>query len=266
MLNEQYRQELIKKFSPDEEDRLLAARIIDKYNATERKNVPQNTRFLTTRESTLAKPLLDRLGARYIMWGGYEEAERVCAIFVPDYMEYEQAKSEPVSPLAVIRARFAPDAGLTHRDFLGALMSMGVERDTLGDIIPRESDCDIVILREILPFMLSGFDRVGKVRVTPETVPFAEGKPAQFKLIRDTVASLRLDAVVAAGFSMSREKSAEAIRAGRVAVDGMEAMKADRMLSGGERISVRGLGKAELSNIGGQSRKGRTIIEIKKFV
>lgn len=266
MLNSEYRHALIKKYALSEGDELLAARIIDKHEALERKNAPHSTKFLTERDLLCALPLLEELGDAYTLWGGYDAAERVCVILLPDYMDPEDVKTGKNCPLTVIRAEYGTDETLSHRDFLGALMAMGVERDSIGDIIPQQGRCDIVVLRELRDYILSGLDKAGRVRLRLSETDRAEGKEAEFRLIKDTVASLRLDAVTAAGFALSREKAVQAIKAGKVAVGGVEALKPDRLLQGGEKISLRGSGKIELSQVGGQSRKGRTIIEIKKYI
>ncbi|MBO4331367.1 MAG: RNA-binding protein [Oscillospiraceae bacterium] len=266
MLNAEYRRSLIKKYALSADDELLTARVIDKYDAAIQKNSVQSTKFLTERDLLCAVPLLNELGAPYTLWGGYEEAERVCAIILPDYLEPDDVKSGKYCPLTVIRAEYSADEKPGHRDFLGALMGMGIERDSVGDIVPHDGCCDIVVLRELGPFVLSGLEKAGRVRLRLSETDRAQGAETAFKQIRDTVASLRLDAIVAAGFSISRDKAAQAIKAGKVSVGGLEVLKPDRLLGGGEKISLRGSGKILLSEVAGQSRKGRTIIEIKKYV
>ena len=87
-----------------------------------------------------------------------------------------------------------------------------------------------------------------------------------YSSFKDTVASLRLDAVVGSGFSLAREKAASAIKAGKVFLNGMECLKPDKPVEAGTRITLRGLGKMELSELGGLSRKGRTQIVVKRFI
>jgi RNA-binding protein YlmH len=166
----------------------------------------------------------------------------------------------------VLRAAFRSEESLSHRDFLGALMGLGIERDLVGDIIPREGSCDMVLLKEIVPYVLQNLTSAGRASLSLTEVPEAEAKEAEFRVLRDTVASLRLDAIVGCGFGLAREKAAAAIRAGKVAVNGMECLKPDKPVEAGTRISLRGLGKMELSEVGGLSRKGRTQIVIKRFI
>lgn len=256
----------MEKYARSAGDDLLLAKLLDKYEAFQRGGTPQSTRFLTPRDLTCCIPLLQELGARYVLWGGYPEAERVTLTLPSDWQKEEELTRGPACPVAVLRASFRSEVPMSHRDFLGALMGLGVERDVIGDIIPRETFCDIVVLRELREFMLRDFDQAGRVKLKLQEIDQAEPADAAYRLIRGTVASLRLDAVVGEGFSLAREKAATAIRTGRVAVDGVECLKGDKFVSQGARITLRGLGKIELSAIGGLSKKGRTAIEIKRYI
>jgi Uncharacterized conserved protein, contains S4-like domain len=279
VLNPEYRQRLIKKYSQNGEDSLLIAKLIDKYEAAQKLSSPQSTKFLNQRELGRAVPLLAELGQRFISCGGYSNsnagAERVCLMLLPDWMEgwdEEAVTGGGANPAAVIRARFSQDlnAGsrLSHRDFLGALMGIGIEREAVGDIIPRADSCDIVVLKEILGYVLANLTQSGGVKLTLETAGdiIEEAGLPEFKLIKDTVASLRLDAVASAGFSLSREKAAQAVRSGRVSLNSLECIKPDRPVGEGDKITLRGEGKLELAAVKGQSRKGRVIIEIKRYI
>ncbi len=266
MLKREYKQELLRKYALSQGDDLLLARLLDKVEARQRSGTPQSTRFLTQRDLLCCLPMLKELGERYVLWGGYEGAERLCLILPGDWQEDEDVKGGSACPVAVLRASYRGDVSLSHRDFLGALMGMGVERETVGDILPRAGSCDIAVLRELLPFLLSGFDQAGRTRLTLEEVDAAEPIEAQFRIIRDTLASLRLDALVGSGFSLAREKAAEAIRAGKVTLNSLECLKPDKAVQEGAKVSLRGMGKIELVSVGSVSRKNRTIVEIKRYI
>jgi len=145
-------------------------------------------------------------------------------IFLPDYLGAENITDEDINPLACIRAKYSSHDSLTHRDFLGALLGTGVKREMIGDILVNEGSCDIVVLKEILPYLETSFSSAGRTRLEVSVIPLEQVNvpEAKFKTINDTVASLRLDSIVSSGFSLSREKAAEAVRAGRV---GLAAVK-----------------------------------------
>ena len=264
MLNPEYRKSLIKKYSQISDDELPAAKVIDKYEALERQNTPQSTKFLTERELKVLSPLLEELKVPYTVWGGLDKAERAIIILLPDWMEPEKVKSGPACPIRVIRASFTGEK-LSHRDFLGALMGIGIERETVGDIIVREGSCDIVVLKEILPFVLDNLSSAGRTKLKLEEISEAQSEEAEFKLIKDTVASLRLDAVVSTGYSISRDKAAQAIRTGKASINGLECLKPDKEVREGDRITLKGLGRTKLTAVKGLSKKGRIMIEVIRY-
>ena len=266
MLNREYRAELIRKYARSPEDDELLARLLDKTDIHERTGLMQHTRFLSERDRLCCEPVLRELGKEALFWGGYPEAERTVLILPADWQEASSVQSGDSSPVAVLRAAFRPEETLSHRDFLGALMGLGIERDLVGDIIPRAGSCDIVLLREITSYVMQNLTSAGRASLSLTEIVEAEARQAEFRLLHDTVASLRLDAIVGCGFSLAREKASAAIRAGKVAVNGMECLKPDKSIEAGDRVSLRGLGKMELSEVGGLSRKGRTQIVIKRYI
>lgn len=266
MLNREYRAELIRKYARSPEDDALLARVLDKLDIRERTGRMQHSRFLSERDRLCLEPVLRELNARALFWGGYGEAERTALIFPAEWQEEDGVKTGEDAPVCVLRARWRGSDGPGHRDFLGALMALGIQRDLIGDILPREDSCDIILLREIAPYVLQNLSSAGRASLTLEEVPEAEAREAEFRVIRDTVASLRLDAIVGSGFSLSREKASAAIRAGKVSLNGMECLKPDKAVEAGAKVSLRGTGKLRLAEAGGFSRKGRIQVVIHRFI
>ncbi|MBQ3405365.1 MAG: RNA-binding protein [Oscillospiraceae bacterium] len=261
--------ELVRKISENEDDRLLLRRVLDCADRRDRQNIPTGTRFLSGRQQLLAQKLLQagRCGD-YILSGGYDEAERKLIIFLPEWMDGIPPSGED-SPLAIVRCEYSDKkAEISHRDVLGAIMGLGIERDTVGDILPCRGSADFFILRELLSFVLQSMEKAGRERLTLREISADELliPESRFVLVRDTVSMTRLDAVLASGLGMAREKAAELVRSGKVRVEHTECLKPDRRLSEGCVISVRGRGKLELHEIGCVTRKGRTAIVIKKYI
>lgn len=259
--------ELLNKFSKGPEERVVLARVLDQMDRAQRRSIPCATQFLSPAQRAAAEPLLAACGhPRHLFTGGYEGAERTICVFLPDWQEPEDF--DPQEELATVQAPFPPGAQLGHRDLLGGLMGIGLTREKVGDILVLEGRAQIVALREAAPIILSQFDQAGRARLKLEEIPLAQlsPAPAQVKLIHDTVAALRLDAVVAAGFSLARAKAGELICSGRVSVDHRECVKPDRAVAQGDVLTCRGLGKCVLKRVGGQSRKGRIIVEIERYV
>jgi RNA-binding protein YlmH len=138
----------------------------------------------------------------------------------------------------------------------------------LGDILVDQGKAQILLLRETVPILLSQWESAGRWKLKLREIPLdaLQIKAPQVKIIKDTVATLRLDAVFASGFSTSRSKAVEFISAGRVSLNHRECTKADRTVTEGDVISCRGLGKCVLREVMGQSKKGRTMIVIERFI
>lgn len=261
--------ELIKRYASDSDDRLLLAQVLDKLKIMEERNILSYTKFLNEHQRSIVEKLLSGFGhPRHAFIPEYDSAMRTVLAFLPDYMEPDQLNQEDISPISVIRATYSSAKEPGHRDFLGSLMGCGIKRETIGDIFAGENSCDIFVLKEILPFLLSNFESAGRVKLTLSIIPHDKIiiPEADYKLVKDTVASLRLDSIVSSGFSISREKAASAIKAGLVSLRHQECNKTDKSVAEGDVISVRGMGKIELFELGNTSKKGRIFVFIKRYL
>lgn len=259
--------ELLNKFSKDAEERVVLARVLDQMERTQRRSIPCATQFLSPAQRAAAEPLLAASGhSKRLFTGGYEGAERTICVFLPDWQEAEDYDAG--EELAAVEAVFPANADLNHRDILGGLMGIGLTREKVGDILMLEDKAQIVALKDAAPIILSQFDQAGRVRLKLREISLSQLSPApvQVKMVHDTVAALRLDAVLASGFSIARGKATDLISAGRVSVNHRECTKGDKTVAEGDVLTCRGLGKCILKTVGGQSRKGRIIIEIERYI
>lgn len=259
------RRERISHIAQDRDEELLLAHVADKLNAGQTRNVPVSTAFLTKRQQMLIAQLFPE--AELCFFGGGENTERAVCVWLPDYLDQSWLFSED-GPVVCVRADYTAQTPLSHRDFLGALMGLGIRRETVGDIFTDTEHTDFLILREILPYVLQNLESAGRTRLRLRPLPLSElcVPPPKTKQIRDTVASPRLDAVVSGGFGISRAKAAELIGAGKAELNYALCQKPDRAVAEGDVISVRGLGKLRLSALGGVSRKGRLGIVIERYI
>ncbi len=251
------------------EDRLVLAKILDRAEQARSRNIPAATDFLSPAQLAQAGDLLRLAGfpeTGYAALGGYEGAERRLLLFLPDWLEAEDGASQ--SPIRCLRASFRPEYKLTHRDFLGSLMGMGIVREKTGDILVGPDSADLIVLDTVADFLLQSWDSAGRAKLTVSAIG-AENlhiPAANCREVRDTVSSLRLDAVAASGFHMARGKAAALVESGRVQVNWRECTKPDKPLAAGDVVSARGFGKFELTGVGGVTKKGRTSIVLKVYV
>lgn len=256
----------IERLAETEEERILLARVYDRMDAAARRNVPGSTCFLSQREQALAAALLPELTLHF--FGGYDGAERAVCCFVPDYWTPEEYLLGEDGPVRALQASFYHGDRLTHRDFLGALMGSGVKREAVGDLLVREGRCDLLVTREIAPYILGSLESAGRTRLRLAPLPLSQLEPPEVQTVtrRDTVASLRLDSIAAAGFGLSRGLAASYITGGKAAVNHLSCEKPDRLLSAGDQITIRGLGRLELAEVGGITKKGRTGVVLRRYV
>ena len=256
----------INKIAKTPEDRVLLAKVWDKINAGIRKNIPSNTWFLSLRELDMANYLFGQTEGLYA-FGGYADAERKLLVYLPDYLDAHSLYEED-SPVVCLRASFYEGDTPTHRDFLGALMGAGIARETVGDICVGKGSCDFFVTNEIAPYIEQNFTSAGRTKVQLQRIPLSDAAvpQAETKEMRDTVSSLRLDSIISAGFQVGRSAAVGYITTGKVAIDGLPCEKPDKNISEGAKISVRGLGKIQLTNVGGQTKKGRISITINRYI
>lgn len=256
----------IEKIAQTSEDRMLLAKLWDKINAGIRKNIPANTCFLSPRELEMAKYLFGEPEGLYT-FGGYTDAERKMLVYLPEYLE-ESALFDEDSPCVCLRAAFYQGDAPSHRDFLGALMGAGIGRETVGDICVGKEHCDFFVTQEIAPYILQNFTSAGRIKLHIEQIPLTEADipEPEVKEIKDTMASLRLDSVISSGFRIGRSLASQYVSSGKAAIDGLPCEKPDKQVNEGSKISVRGLGKIKLVQVGGRTKKDRISVVIHRYV
>lgn len=246
------------------DDTVLEARLRDAVRLAESGGRPRFAGFLDERQAEFAKNIMSNLCCEnYMLWGGYDDAERVVFGVFPDFLTPD-LKSFPVTALT---ASFRRCDTLTHRDFLGALLANGIERETLGDILVEEGRCVIFARSEIADFILSQTEKIGRVGVTLTVgaeEPFPEAH--HFEEFSSVVASARLDCIVAAAIGTSREKACEFIRAGLVMLDHEVNASLSAPVSQGCKLSIRGKGRFILDRLGPMTKKGRLSILGRKYI
>lgn len=256
--------ELLDRLSRDGEERRFLARLLDKLEQAER-GVPSHTGFLSTAQQEAALRLVAASGhPRHCFFGGYPDAERKVCAFLPDWQEEEDWET----PFTALRCRWQSGEKLTHRDFLGAVLGQGIDREKVGDILVGEGTCDLLVFRELCPYLLQNFTEAGRAKLRVSEIALTELAPpqTQVKTIHDTVSSPRLDAVMSSGFSMGRSKAAGLIAAGRVELNHRPCVKADKSVEQGDVITCRGLGKCVVTEVGGRSKKGRVILTLERYL
>lgn len=247
-------------------------RLEDLADQADRQDYPTHTGFLTPAEQDTAAGFLKNRKIISQMAGGYVEAERKICIILPSGYTKEQAEPETILvavkiKTALQRVQFGRSQQLTHRDFLGSLLGLGIRRDQIGDILVDDGQAIAIIQAGILPLLQLELKSVGNQAVSLETVPltFVEPKDSGGSLVRISVASMRFDKIASAGFSVSRSDMAAWIESGQVQLNWRAETRPDRLLSIGDVISLRGFGRIRIVSETGKSRKDRHLLELERY-
>ncbi len=197
-------------------------------------------------------------------YGGFETAERQVLGIAPYDIQEEDF------PIMALEVRVKTGIGklLTHRDYLGALLGLGIERDTIGDIVIKPFGAYIIASESMISYISSNLLSVGRYQnIEQQIIPFSQLviDPPQVKIYETTVASLRVDVIVAAAFGLSRGTCTKLIQAERVKCNGIMSTN-KQLIKEGDHITVRGYGKIKLKQINGLTKKDRLHITIEKYI
>lgn len=193
------------------ENELLISYIEDKIRQTEEQYRITSTGFLSPQEKSQAALCCRRNGARHIFCGGYPDAERTVLLLLPDYIENPElfVPEETGNPLCLLRCTAPQGArALTHRDYLGSLLALGIKRDVIGDILVGKGGADIIILKSIAPFLAENYTKAGSVPLSCKAATIGElaAPEPHIEEMRESVASVRLDNMLDAAFGISRHR------------------------------------------------------------
>lgn len=246
------------------EDHLWIARAEDAAAMSDKRYTPVSIGFLTPHQKnviqTNVRPPAD---VRFLFFGGYDAAERTLLISYPDFIQ-----PEPSDYITALEVTGRMVQQLSHRDYLGSLLGLGLKREKIGDILPFDQKAIVFVWPEIAGYIIENLTKVGNCGVQAERIALTDvaiPKRAAV-LLEGTVSSLRLDCVLAFALGMSRSKASALIQAERVTCNFEKAVSVSLLLQEGDLLSVRGFGRYRLARIGGRTRKDKLHITVERFL
>ena len=264
-----------------DEKEVLRGRITDLWNRTSRGDYLNHTGFLSPDLQSYAREILAKEKipvksegkAGSFFFGGFEEADRQALFFLPAYMstsDFEHEIRRGEGDVVCIRIQ-PPGRGfaepVTHRDYLGSLMHLGITREQIGDIVLMDGAAFVFAMRDIASFICTELTRVRHNTVHVQTVPFAECRiEVRREPGRGSVSSERIDSLTALVFHLSRSQSQRLIAQEKVFSEGRVITSPSYCPKAGERISVRGYGKFKYMGTEGRTRKGKLAAVFEKYV
>jgi len=255
------KRELIDKIALEKDDKILISHLLDTDLRASERGIILSGDFLDLNRAAMLQNAQKYFFCHLHFWGGFEDAERKTIYFLPD--------SDTVPDygnLCVLCSKTA--SKLTHREVLGSLMSLGVDRKLIGDILISDTHVQIIAKKEISQFIIQNFLRAGRTKLMFQMAEISDITlpEKQTKELSGTIKTLRLDSVVALAFGISRTNAKDFINASKVFVNDKNVIKSDFMVNEGDKLTLRGKGKAFLREIGSLSRKERIFVKIERYI
>lgn len=250
------------------DEKILLAKAADTVSLCEKQYIVKTLGFLTPAEAAIIKRNLPKIqgaaNVRLEFYGGYSDAERNIFAALPEYFEDDDLREL----ISVLEISGRDTETLSHRDFLGSLLGLGLRREKIGDILRFPDKALVFVLSDIADYITSNLDKVGRrgVKIRRLNTGELEIPSRGFEEIRTTVAALRIDCIVAAALKTSRTVAVEAIKAKKVSVNWLECDSVSVQLKPGDIFSVRGAGRFKLSEQVNETKKGRLGICIEKAI
>lgn len=250
----------------EKEESLLKNRLLELARSADRRGIPFYTDFLNLHEQNILHTIERQFGTMQVeSFGGYELAERRLFAFYSQDSFCELDFPVSVVKITVKNEKYSDK--LSHRDYLGAILNLGIDRSKIGDILINFPDAYVFCKTEISGYLVSSLEKVKHTQVKCDVVQEQDfhAEPA-FEEIRKSISSIRLDSIVAAAFGGSRSSMSDLITSEKVFVNGKLISSNSYNLKEGDIVSVRGHGKFRFKEIQAQTKKGRTYVLLEKYI
>lgn len=265
------KQEILQEYK-NQEERILVAKMLDKLEFTKTKNKIQYTDFLNLYEQEIALKIMKLVGfEKFYLFGGREDTERKILVMYPEKLTEEMTRKNHNSIITIIRINLPREleGEYDHRNYLGAIMKIGIEREKIGDIIVVSRGADIIVKEEISEFLLqnlSSLTRFQSAEISKVNLDELSDSQVAKVEISSVIISLRLDNIVSVLAKTSRNKAIDILKQERVFVNYKLETKPSKQIKVGDIITIRGKGRFEFREIAGNTRKGRYVVKIDKYV
>ena len=250
----------------NKEELLLQKRLVELSRIAYTREIVTFSEFLNLNElNILHTTPKDMLLSQYKTYGGYGLSERQMAAFLPDALYYDYQYPIQIIEISPVNRKFAEE--LSHRDYLGAVMNLGIERCKLGDILIEDGKAILFAKEELASYIMEHLTRIRHTTVKTSILPaFEDSYEPRYEELKGTVASVRLDTVLSLAYPLSRSKVTGLIEGARVFVNGKLVTSNGYRLKEGDILSVRKMGRIGYNGILSETKKGRYMVSIRKYI
>ena len=250
----------------NKEELLLQKRLVELSRIAYTREIVTFSEFLNLNElNILHTTPKNMLLSQYKTYGGYGLSERQMAAFLPDALYYDYQYPIQIIEISPVNRKFAEE--LSHRDYLGAVMNLGIERCKLGDILIEDGKAILFAKEELAGYIMEHLTRIRHTTVRTSILPaFEDSYEPRYEELKGTVASVRLDTVLSLAYPLSRSKVTGLIEGARVFVNGKLVTSNGYRLKEGDNLSVRKMGRIGYNGILSETKKGRYMVSIRKYI
>lgn len=245
---------------------LCKHRLLDLSRQADLKGFVTFSSFLNLNEQNIYHTTTKEFYCQSKLFGGYDNAERQMVAFIPDALSYDWEYPIHCLKITAANRKFADQ--LTHRDVLGAVLNLGIDRSKIGDIIIKEDATYLLCEDHISPIITEQLSKIKHtiVRVTLEEYSQIPELTPNFDIINDVVASNRIDCIIAKAYHYSRSQAYECLMSDKVFINGKCITNCNQSVHTGDIVSVRGCGRFIFETTDSMSKKGKLRITIKKYL
>ena len=251
-------------FIKDYETRKAVKKIQDKAIYVNKNHITAMTEFINPYAAKLSIPVIKSYDIEFEIFPSYENCERKVFVLYPQYSEIDI--SEYISGIRIVnKSKFKK---LGHKDYLGALMSLGIERSRIGDIFVYDDHGDVIVHSDISDYIIYNLDKIGHNRIEAEKINISQVgfKEQEHRIINIISSSMRLDNIVKHLTNSSREKASVTVKSGSVKINHLPEDKTSRELKEGDLLSIRRGGRYKIYKVYGTTKSGKLKIQIKHYV
>lgn len=248
------------------EEMMLKKRLVDLSRQADNKGIPTFSDFLNLNEQNIFHSCNSELYCGYELYGGYDYAERQMIAFLPDALMFRAEYPVVCCKIEPLNHKFADT--LSHRDVLGSLMNLGIERSKIGDILVKDNQIFVFCHKNISNYIIEELTRIKHTSVMIHTVDSEENPDIRptLEACECIITSNRLDGLIASMCRISRSQAANLIKKGSVFINGKETLSSSYSLKPDEIISIRGIGRFRFGQAVGETRKGRIKVQYEKYI
>lgn len=266
MIDKSIKNKILKMYNKKEE-KIFVGKVFDDINKFETKNIPVLIGFLDLYEKKLASDILNVLDVPYIFFDVLEDIQKSAILLTPDYVNENNIWDDYIT---CIKITTKSKIVLEHRQYMGAIYSLGINEKIIGDIIVSKCACYAFFLSTATSYVLNNLNKIGKIDVSlePISVYSEEIKDLHlnFKKIPIIVSSLRVDNILSSLYNLSRNEVKAKIEDGDLVINSKQIYFPAYILNEGDIVAFKRCGKFKMGNIIGQTKSNKISLNIDKYV